>query len=218
MSQPLEPPYDHIFIIAESDVEKTLRLSAVSKEPETIAWIESMHPWETFFDIGANVGCYSLIAVSRGLRTHAFEPMPANVARLRQNIALNQFPVEVIPYAVGSETGLCSFDWSSEEPGSASHSQGAGSDIQMVSVDDWCWPSKRPQPDHIKIDVDGGELGVVQGAEKTLKTVKSVQVEIDYGQKDYSEILEIMQDAGLVQQTLYPRSIPNVYNVLFRRL
>src|SRR6185369_11103747 len=53
-----------------------------TKEPDTIAWLAKMQPGEVLFDVGANMGQYSLIAAKYGLTVHAFEPESQNFALL----------------------------------------------------------------------------------------------------------------------------------------
>src|SRR5574341_1906084 len=45
-----------------------------TKEPDTIEWLRGMKSGEVFYDVGANIGQYALIAAQRGLNVHAFEP------------------------------------------------------------------------------------------------------------------------------------------------
>ena len=69
------------------------RLGSCAKEPETIRWLESeLRPGDTFYDIGANVGAYSLVAfaITAGqAKIVAFEPGFATFTVLCQNIQLN---------------------------------------------------------------------------------------------------------------------------------
>jgi FkbM family methyltransferase len=73
----------------------------------------SLRRGETFYDVGANVGFFTLIAarlVDPGGTVVAFEPLPENVAQLRRNVELNSFRhVVVVPAAVGGESGMRSF-------------------------------------------------------------------------------------------------------------
>lgn len=195
MIQNLETPYEHIRIHADTEVEKALRVTAVSKERETIFWLETMQPGETFVDIGANVGCYSLIAASRELQVIAFEPAPFNFRRLKENVALNGFQNQIKCHhdVIGDHIGTCSMQWSSTESGAASHQQIQGNDLPVTSLD--CISNFTP--DHIKIDVDGAELKVVQGGMKIWPEVKSVQVEIDDSLPGWEQILKILTEAGL---------------------
>src|SRR3954469_24979416 len=67
------------------------RLRGCEKEPETVSWIESsLKPDSVFYDVGANVGAYALIAAQEGVRTFAIEPSPATFATLSENIILNR--------------------------------------------------------------------------------------------------------------------------------
>ena len=158
-----------------------------TKEPETIEWINTFRVGDAFWDIGANVGCYSLYAGSRGCRVYAFEPAAANFFLLQRSIGLNDFHdrVKAFPIAVGPPTvpggGYGFMELSSVDFGQANHSlsympypnhrQGIYSDhIDSLAQSFGC-------PDHIKIDVDGIEDGIVNGALKTLPYVKSLQVE-----------------------------------------
>ena len=61
-----------------------------TKEPETIAWLNSFAPNDVFWDIGANVGVYSLYAALKGNKVWAFEPAPGNYYILSRNIELNK--------------------------------------------------------------------------------------------------------------------------------
>ena len=69
-------------MIVETEIEKWRRDTFWEKEPETIAWIDDMEPGEILFDVGANIGIYTLYAASRGVRVIAIEPVFENYSRL----------------------------------------------------------------------------------------------------------------------------------------
>jgi len=69
---------------------RVLRLK--TKEPETIDWIESIPQQDILFDVGANIGIYTMCAGARGITTYAFEPHAGNYNILCQNISANDFP------------------------------------------------------------------------------------------------------------------------------
>jgi hypothetical protein len=59
-------------------------------ESEDMAFVlHLLRPGDVFYDVGANVGSYTLLAATAGARVHAFEPSPPTAARLRRNVALN---------------------------------------------------------------------------------------------------------------------------------
>ena len=60
--------------------------SLLSKEPDTIQWIENFRKDEIFFDIGANIGLYSCYAAKKGIKTFSFEPSVFNLEILVKNI------------------------------------------------------------------------------------------------------------------------------------
>ena len=79
-----------LFIYAAGDW-RGFRSGACAKEPETARWIRrTAHPGSVFYDIGACVGSYSLIAAALGASVHAFEPSALNYAQLQLNAWLNE--------------------------------------------------------------------------------------------------------------------------------
>ena len=79
-----------ILMNIESSLEYNVRLHSCAKEPETVRWIEEyVREGDVIFDIGANVGAYSLVTskVANGkARVYAFEPSFLNFAQLCRNI------------------------------------------------------------------------------------------------------------------------------------
>ena len=78
-----------------------------SKEPETLQWIDRMSATDVFWDIGANIGLYSIYAAKRrGLQVFSFEPSVFNLELLARNCALNKVVsrVTIIPLALSNET------------------------------------------------------------------------------------------------------------------
>ena len=61
-----------------------------TKEPDTIQWLQAMKPGEVLYDVGANIGQYSIYAAKRGVKVFAFEPESQNYALLCKNIVLNK--------------------------------------------------------------------------------------------------------------------------------
>lgn len=124
-------------------------------------------PGSVVFDIGANVGFYTLLAsvlVGPQGRVFAFEPLPANLRYLRRHLDLNQAAnVTVLDVAVADHRGTARFD-----PGpspSMAHLAGQGAlTVRTVSLDELIASGEVPVPHHIKIDVEGAEFLVLNGA------------------------------------------------------
>lgn len=167
----------------------------LSKEPETIEWIDGMGAEDVLWDVGANIGVYSLYAGLRpGLRVVAFEPVANSYFVLNRNIGLNDMHGRIDAYCLGvSDTkGTSRMYLRIPEAGSSGHALDASvnaqgdfkpSDSQAVlsySIDDLVAEFDLPFPSHIKVDVDGLEEKIIMGARRTLANtnLKSILVEI----------------------------------------
>ena len=175
-------------MITETPMEKYRQDTWDTKEPETIAWIQSFNDGDVFFDVGANIGIYSLFcaATHPNCKILAFEPHQANFFRLLDNIKLNGFDnITPFMYCVGDKTGHMDFTGFSDEVGSTGgqmSESGEVGELACWSLDDFIIHGfYSPNPNHIKIDIDGQELAVIRGMKETLKSpkLKSVLVEID---------------------------------------
>ena len=146
------------------------------KEPETVAWIEGMTPYSRLWDIGANIGVYSLYASYLGMEVWAFEPSNKNYQALLLNKEDNDFQnLSVMKRALSNRDGISVFN-EYFEAGMSGHSIGEGGRCCLESRGDTLG---YPVPQHIKIDTDGNELAVLQGCEKTLANVDSLCVEVN---------------------------------------
>lgn len=137
-----------------------------------------LRPGMTFYDLGANIGFFSLIAarlVGENGHVVAFEADPAVAARLRENVERNEFEmIAVQEKAVWWKSGSVSFTRANEETspdrgvGHVAEAQGAAGDVQVDAVcldevvADGC------EPDFMKWDVEGAEAEVFLGARKLL--------------------------------------------------
>src|SRR5436309_16083122 len=73
----------------------------LTKEPDTIRWIDGFPEQCVFWDVGANVGVFSLYAAARrGVSVLSFEPLAANFHVLSRNIQLNDFADRITAYCV----------------------------------------------------------------------------------------------------------------------
>lgn len=148
-------------------------------EPEVQkAIIQHLCPDMTFYDVGANIGFFSLMAarlVGPQGRVVSFEADPEVAARLRENLARNQFThAHVEEKAVWSEPSTVSFarvDPNTSPDRGLGHVAANGSapgtiTVEAVSLDQYI--ASHPAPDFLKCDVEGAEVAVFQGATKLL--------------------------------------------------
>jgi FkbM family methyltransferase len=135
---------------------------------------ELTRPATVVFDIGANVGIYTLLFADRvgpAGRVVAFEPAPRNVAYLRKHLALNSVSnVEIVDAAVSDAVGSSSFDDTADSCAGRLESTGALR-VRTTTIDHFVQGSGL-HPSLIKIDVEGAEGDVLHGALKTLNELR----------------------------------------------
>lgn len=143
-----------------------------------------------FLDIGANVGIHTLIALAANKRifVHSFEPSPEIFSRLKKNINKNNIDrVELHQLAVSGSNGHVFFqDCSSEANIGISHisSENTGLKVQSVSIDSLLSEVEK-RVCLIKIDVEGYEPGVLEGARGRLSRDKPV-ITLEFNRHHYS--------------------------------
>jgi FkbM family methyltransferase len=227
---PLDYPRGGIALHVDSVVELS-RIHACRKEPETVAWIEAhVRPGDVFYDIGANVGAYSLVAdrVSGGrARVYAFEPGVFTFVQLSRNVHLNQAQGRVVPLhvALSDRSGLSTFSYSSVAPGAALHAVGPGSPdrfeqaIIAYRLDDALPALGLPQPTAIKLDVDGHEAPILRGAAGVLRDprLRTVLIEVEPGEVSGGEAVRLLEGAGFTLASQHPHGPAGPVNCIFTR-
>lgn len=162
-----------------TDIERRFRLGACLKEPWTHDWIHSLPPGSVLYDIGANVGSYTLLAAALGHTVVAIEPSFANYARLCENILLNDLGPRVIPLCMGlHNVGEVLVMAQELTPGWSGGAQRLRAPV--VPMDELPGLLGVPPPTHIKLDVDGVELQVLQ---RTDSTAEQILIEMPTGKE-----------------------------------
>jgi FkbM family methyltransferase len=227
-------------MLAESDLERQRAQTFWYKEPETIAWIKGFADGDTFWDVGANVGIYSLYcaAMHRNSIIHAFEPHRGNFAHLRENATLNGFSLIYPHHCAILDHGATDVFY--EPPRDEIGASGGQAEcvlseshvhypVWITSLDALVEPFGAPH--HVKIDIDGQELRVVRGMQTLLTDPKlrSVLIEVDLAQAtERDEVCGIFTAAGFTTANRF-NTMPNhsrvrraqegilVENVIFTR-
>ncbi len=190
--------------------------TSLTKEPDMMRWLDDLGRDAVFWDIGANVGVFSLYAARRiGCRVLAFEPAAANFHVLARNITLNDLSNRVSAYCVAfaGKTGLGVLNLDSISMGASlsqfgvagdrSRYMGANISAQSMlgfTIDRFIELFDPPFPTHIKIDVDGLELAIVEGAAGTLcdPRLRSVMLELSLSNSEERNAgMRLMEAAGL---------------------
>lgn len=183
--------------------------SLFTKEPATIDWIRAMKPNEVLYDVGANIGSYSVVAGLKGVRVFSFEPEASNYAMLIKNLNLNGLTPNAYCLAISDEEKAGLLYAGQDEIGGACHSFGAeiGHDLKHreavftqaclgMPLDNLI-NKGFPAPDHIKIDVDGLEHKVIKGASHILENgLKSLLVELNNNIHEHIKTIEYLESLG----------------------
>lgn len=166
-----------------------------TKEPDTLVWLDTIPEEAVLWDVGANVGLYSIYAAKKGrVRVFSFEPSVFNLELLARNIYANGLHerITVVPNALSDRSGPSLFKMSTTAWGGALSAFGQdfdqhGNKLSSVfeyqtmgmTMDDAVNLFGVPAPRFIKIDVDGIEHFILRGGAEVLKHVESALIEID---------------------------------------
>lgn len=141
-------------------------------EPQDLTFVlERLREGGVFYDIGANIGWYSLnVSLKTPATVVAFEPQPE---RLRTNLVLNQVTgVRVFPIALGNENG--DVRMTAEHKSSNFVTETGPVNVSVRRLDDVISEHELPDPTVLKIDIEGFEYHALRGAEKALRRAKPI--------------------------------------------
>jgi FkbM family methyltransferase len=215
------------------------------KEPETLQWIDGFRPDDILWDIGANVGVYSLYAAVKGCTVIAFEPSSANYWLLNRNCEVNRLDDRITAYCAAFADRISAgvFNMADTDIGGACYSFGARADhfdypglgtrdvvfhqgVIGFSIDEFIRLFNPPFPNHIKIDVDGLEQAIVAGGTATIADprLRSVSIEMDRSQaREVASVTDVFTTRGfrLAQMKHAPQfdqgASQDSFNYLFSR-
>ena len=180
-----------------------------------LEWIEE-YGGGVFFDIGANIGIYSLFYAKKYKQNvYSFEPSVFNLRQLAKNININKLSsnIFIIPNPLSDECKMASFLNGSSDEGGALSAFGVNYGYDGKPLDgkiqynllgfsiDYLFGSNilTEFPSLIKIDVDGIEHLILRGAKNVLsnETLRSVFIEVtDEFEEQSSEVFRILVNAG----------------------
>lgn len=159
-------------------IERTLLTTGVWDPIVEQVLRQSLKPGDTFLDVGANIGYFSLLAsnlVGPDGTVVSFEPSVRALAKLTTHLSLNQcHNVTVCSQAMGEIIGTNNLNWapSSNIGGSTiargTASQGTSEKIAVRRLDDVC-NEMSLSPSAVKLDVEGFELFALRGARQMLE-------------------------------------------------
>ena len=177
-------------------------------EPEVSEYIKSLPKNSIYYDLGACVGGFALQALHNGLEVIAFEVESQNYNKLVENYQdnLDKWPKnhKFKSFQIGIADKECEVDLRIGQSGPGGHHRTldlstycASEDIigdykekvKADSLDNIIKKNNLPQPNYIKVDIDGSEYAFVIGAKKTLKKTRSIIIELYKDNKYYNMII-----------------------------
>jgi FkbM family methyltransferase len=203
-----------------------------TEEPMMISWLNALNPSDVFYDIGSNVGTYTIPAAKVCKQVYSFELDPINIGIQKENIFLNNVNKKVllIPIALGEKKGIQDIFYRDFSRGDALQSVGGESTLNtrisnaahtnsqiIMPLDAIVEEFRLAHPTKIKIDVDGNEKIVFNGAKKTILIAEQIYFEHS-GQKDCDDILEFMIGNGFsIMKTETPENSVSGYNMILTK-
>jgi FkbM family methyltransferase len=206
-----------------------------AKEDNIKEFIDTVPEGSVFYDLGANLGWFSIYAAARGLNTYCFEIDIFNFKGLEENINLNtnlEGKIRTFNKGVAGFNGKGKMLYTNEEIGehnkilflekfSGPHKKEDfpfQREVEVVCLDNFIKEMELPWPDYLKIDIDGSEYSFLEGNPETLKNAKGMVIELFTGNDLFGSCVEILEKAGFVFIKRY--EIPgweNGFNYVFSK-
>jgi FkbM family methyltransferase len=161
-----------------------------------------------FYDIGANVGFYSLLAstlIDPG-RVFAFEPLASNVSYLRRHLDLNRRTnVEVLDVAICDQEGEALFE--QEETGSMGCLNDKGKiRVRTATVDALLRAQEIRPPNYVKMDIEGAEFRALLGAAECFREFKPKLFLATHGKKVHEDCCNLLRSWNFELQIVREQS------------
>ena len=160
-------------VLVRADLDVGRQIWQGQYEPEESRYFRlHIRSGDVCFDVGANVGYYTLLmaTVAVGGVVHAFEPQPLTASLLKTNLLLNNIQNAVVSEAaVGDAQCEVDFVVSADDAYSSLLDTGrkpvlAQTRVAMTTLDIYCETQQLPRIDCLKVDVEGAEERVIRGA------------------------------------------------------
>ena len=151
----------------------------------------SNKPINLCIDVGANIGNYSKLLLEKtNSKVISFEPLPFVFRKLSDNLSNYDDRIMLVNKGVGRKSENLSIHYNNNFPSFASFSKEVGDydpkkhdemlEIEVTSLDDFCRDNNITEIDFIKIDTEGFEGEVFEGAVETFNSIQPKYIQIEY--------------------------------------
>ena len=185
----------------QSEIERTHNLMNEEKVIEKI--LQETGTEDIFYDIGANTGIYSCYVGKKSNNlVYCYEPFPKNIESLEKNLEINDINSKILEVALMNENSNIKIDTKSGEAGEGKVQVSKDGKLRVRSWkgDDLIREENLKKPTIMKIDVEGAELEVLRGLEKTItESNPKIFIEIhkkelrDFGSSE-KEVIEFLEN------------------------
>jgi len=178
---------------------------------------QSVRPGGVVYDIGANAGFFTLLAsklAGPSGKVYAFEPLPRNLAVLREHVRLNGAEnVEVMPLAISDRAGMARFA-TADDPAMGGLSERGVLEVDTTSLD--TIRGTIAPPSFIKMDIEGAEYAALSGAMEVLRTAKPVILLSAHGYVQHERCTGLLLGLGYSMTILVDGTADGNYVLLAR--
>jgi FkbM family methyltransferase len=183
------------------------------------ALVGSVKPGDICFDIGGWRGyCGGAMSTHQAKGVYIFEPLPDNCARIERLLSLNtNLPIQLVKTAVGAADGNATFSMLdatsmgklSDSPFQPEVKSEKSIDVTVISLDSWRRRNGIDAPNVMKIDVEGAELMVLQGAAETIKESHPTMFIECHSRELTKQVCEYLAPVGYAFKTLETNAAPD---------
>lgn len=187
--------------VAETQSELYRALTLQGEEPVISHLLSHVDEDDVVWDVGANIGTHSVYIGKKADELVSVEPHPPTATRLRRNLELNDISESIVAAALSDEAGIMELS----DPSESEAERGTGT-FRLGEMADSSWLvgvmtgdqllERAPQPDVIKIDVEGNELQTLEGMETVLQGARQIICELHPQHVDVAELRETLVDSG----------------------
>lgn len=201
----VDSPIGRIWFRADDDVIRPAVKSSGHWEPEVEGMLRRfIEPGCRFLDIGANIGWFSVFAASHaaGIEIDAVEPVPESLAALRMNLWTHAPAARIHPCALGASRGVAVTHEALHNPGDARLLPAATTAQKLTAVVTGDELFAGRSFDVIKVDVQGAEVDVMIGLERTISRSSELRCVVEFQPSALAEYGQRAVDALHTFRTL----------------
>ncbi len=184
-----------------------------------LAFEREIAPGTVMYDIGANVGYFSLLAaelVGPEGQVYAFEPLPRNVEFLEKHIKINKCDnIKIVATAVSDHSGEAHFDLGAST--AMGHiAESGGIQVRMVALDEMLAAGELRPPDYMKVDVEGAEYEALKGARTLLEKYHPLLFLDTHQREAHLPTIELLKELGYKFEILDGKSLTATKELIAR--